>query len=346
MSQSINQQRRRFLGIAGGILAASRFGLIGSAQAQSKPALPAVKVGAHTSIGPVKQINAGVLDTGYVEMGPASGPAVILLHGWPYDIHSYADVAPALAEAGYRVIVPHLRGYGTTRFLSTDTMRSGQPVAVAADIIALMDALKIEKAVLGGYDWGARTANIMAVLWPERCKAMVSVSGYLIGSQAAGKMPLPPKAELQWWYQFYFATERGREGYAKNRHDFAKLIWQLASPQWKFDDATYDRSAVAFENPDHVDIVIHNYRWRLGLAEGEAKYDAFEKTLAQAPVIAIPTITMEGDANGAPHPEPAAYAQKFSGHYEHRTLTGGIGPNLPQEAPQAFVQAIIDVSKV
>ncbi|WP_050386671.1 alpha/beta fold hydrolase [Bradyrhizobium pachyrhizi] len=346
MSQSINQQRRRFLGIAGGILAASRLGFIGSAQAQSKPALPAIKAGAHTTIGPVKQINAGVLDTGYVEMGPASGPAVILLHGWPYDIHSYADVAPALAEAGYRVIVPHLRGYGTTRFLSSDTMRSGQPVAVSADIIALMDALKIEKAVLGGYDWGARTANIMAVLWPERCKAMVSVSGYLIGSQAAGKVPLPPKAELQWWYQFYFATERGREGYAKNRHDFAKLIWQLASPQWKFDDATFDRSAAAFENPDHVDIVIHNYRWRLDLAEGEAKYDPFEKTLAQAPVIAIPTITMEGDANGAPHPEPAAYAKKFSGHYEHRLLIGGIGHNLPQEAPQAFVQAIIDVSKV
>lgn len=346
MSQPINQQRRRFLGIAGGILAASRFGCIGSAQAQSKPALPAIKAGAHTSIGPVKQINAGVLDTGYVEMGPASGHAVILLHGWPYDIHSYADVAPALAEAGYRVIVPHLRGYGTTRFLSSDTMRSGQPVAVAADIIALMDALKIEKAVLGGYDWGARTANIMAVLWPERCKAMVSVSGYLIGSQQAGKMPLPPKAELQWWYQFYFATERGREGYAKNRHDFARLIWHLASPQWKFDDATYDRSAAALENPDHVDIVIHNYRWRLGLAEGEAKYDAFEKTLAQAPVIAIPTITMEGDANGAPHPEPAAYAKKFSRHYEHRLLTGGIGHNLPQEAPQAFIQAIIDVSKI
>lgn len=346
MSQSFNQHRRRFLGIAGGILAASRFGLIGSASAQSKAAAPAIKVGAHTTIGPVKQINAGVLDTGYVEMGPATGPAVILLHGWPYDIHSYADVAPALAEAGYRVIVPHLRGYGSTRFLSSDTMRSGQPVAVAADIVALMDALKIEKAVLGGYDWGARTANIMAVLWPERCKAMVSVSGYLIGSQAAGKLPLPPKAELQWWYQFYFATERGRDGYAKNRHDFNKLIWQLASPQWKFDDATYDRSAVAFENPDHVDIVIHNYRWRLGVAEGEAKYDAFEKTLAQAPVIAIPTITMEGDANGAPHPEPAAYAKKFSGHYEHRQLTGGVGHNLPQEAPQAFVQAIVDVSKV
>ncbi|MGY3528019.1 alpha/beta fold hydrolase [Bradyrhizobium sp. USDA 4452] len=346
MSQSVNQQRRRFLGIAGGILAVSRLGLIGSVQAQANTALPAVKAGSHTTIGPVKQIKAGVLDTGYVEMGPASGPAVVLLHGWPYDIHSYADVAPALAEAGYRVIVPHLRGYGSTRFLSSDTKRSGQPVAVAADIIALMDALKIEKAVLGGYDWGARTANIMAVLWPERCKAMVSVSGYLIGSQAAGKVPLPPKAELQWWYQFYFATERGREGYARNRHDFNRLIWQLASPQWKFDDATYDRSAVAFENPDHVDIVIHNYRWRLGLAEGEAKYDAFEKTLAQAPVIAIPTITMEGDANGAPHPEPAAYAKKFSGHYEHRQLPGSIGHNLPQEAPQAFTQAIIDVSKI
>src|SRR5579872_1896032 len=280
MSQSINQQRRRFLGIAGGIRAASRLGCIGSAEAQSKPALSAVKAGSHTTIGPVKQINAGVLDTGYVEMGPASGPAVILLHGWPYDIHSYADVAPALAEAGYRVIVPHLRGYGTTRFLSSDTMRSGQPVAVAADIIALMDALKIEKAVLGGYDWGARTANIMAVLWPERCMAMVSVSGYLIGSQAAGKVPLPPKAELQWWYQFYFATERGKEGYDKNRHDFNKLIWKLASPQWNFDDATFDRSAASFDNPDHVDIVIHNYRWRQGLVDGERKYDDIEKRLA------------------------------------------------------------------
>ncbi|MBR0801027.1 alpha/beta hydrolase [Bradyrhizobium jicamae] len=347
MSQSINQQRRRFLGIAGSTLAAAGLSIFAVAHAESaaKAALPAIRPGAHTSLGPVKQVQAGVLDVGYVEMGPASGTAVILLHGWPYDIHSYADVAPALAEAGYRVIIPHLRGYGTTRFLSTDTMRSGQPVAVAEDIIALMDALKIEKAVLGGYDWGARTANIMAVLWPERCKAMVSVSGYLIGSQAAGKVPLPPKAELQWWYQFYFATERGREGYAKNRHDFNKLIWQLASPKWNFDDATYDRSAAAFDNPDHVDIVIHNYRWRLGLAEGEAKYDAFEKTLAQGPVIAIPTITMEGDANGAPHPEPAAYAKKFSGYYEHRLVSGGTGHNLPQEAPMAFAQAIIDVDR-
>ena len=347
MSQSVNQQRRHFLGIAGGTLAAAGFGIIAPAHAQSaaKAKLPAIKAGAHASLGPVKQIDAGVVNVGYVEMGPASGPAVILLHGWPYDINAYADVAPALAEAGYRVIIPHLRGYGTTRFLSNDTKRSGQPVAVASDIIALMDALKIEKATLAGFDWGARTANIMAVLWPERCKAMVSVSGYLIGGQQAGKMPLPPKAELQWWYQFYFATERGREGYAKNRHDFNKLIWQLASPKWKFDDAIFDRSAVAFDNPDHVDIVVHNYRWRLDLAEGETKYDAFEKTLAQAPVITVPTITMEGDANGAPHPEPEAYAKKFSGHYEHRLVTGGIGHNLPQEAPQAFAQAVIDVSR-
>ncbi|MBR0756360.1 alpha/beta hydrolase [Bradyrhizobium jicamae] len=345
MFQFIDRGRRRFLGVAGGALLADRLGIIGFASAQSKPALPEVKAGAHTSLGPLKQIDAGVLNVGYVEMGPANGPAVLLLHGWPYDIHSYADVAPALASSGYRVIVPHIRGYGSTHFLSSDTMRSGQPVAVAADMIALLDALKIEKVILGGYDWGARTANIMAALWPERCKAMVSVSGYLIGSQQAGKMPLPPKAELQWWYQFYFATERGREGYEKYRHDFSKLIWQIASPKWNFDDATFDRSAAAFDNPDHVAIVIHNYRWRLGLAEGEARYDAFETTLAQAPVIAVPTITMEGDANGAPHPEPSAYAKKFSGRYEHRTLTGGIGHNLPQEAPQAFAQAIIDIAE-
>jgi pimeloyl-ACP methyl ester carboxylesterase len=270
---------------------------------------------------------------------------VILLHGWPYDIYSYADVAPALASAGYRVIIPYLRGYGSTRFLAQDTVRSGQPVAVAADIVALMDALKIDRATLAGYDWGARTANIIAALWPERCKAMVSVSGYLIGSPEAGKMPLPPKAELQWWYQFYFATERGREGYAKYRHDFAKLIWQIASPKWAFDDATFDRSAAAFDNPDHVDIVVHNYRWRMALADGEARYDALEKKLATFPAIAVPTITMEGDANGAPHPEPSAYAKKFSGKYEHRLITGGIGHNLPQEAPQAFTQAVLDVSE-
>jgi pimeloyl-ACP methyl ester carboxylesterase len=346
MLQPFDHQRRRLLGLAAATVAAARFGFVGTAnaQAQARPAqIPAIKPGTNTSLGPLAQIDAGVLNVGYAETGPAGDPVVILLHGWPYDIHSYADVAPQLAAAGYRVIIPHLRGYGTTRFLSGETMRSGQPVAVAADIIALMDALRIEKAVLGGYDWGARTANIMAALWPERCKAMVSVSGYLIGSQQAGRMPLPPKAELEWWYQFYFATERGRAGYEKYRRDFARLIWQIASPQWRFDDATFERSAAALDNPDHVDIVIHNYRWRLGLADGEAKFDDFEKRLAEAPVIGVPTITMEGDANGAPHPDASAYARKFSGKYEHRLLKGGIGHNLPQEAPQAFAQAIVDV---
>jgi pimeloyl-ACP methyl ester carboxylesterase len=270
---------------------------------------------------------------------------VILLHGWPYDIYSFVDVAPLLAQAGYRVIVPYLRGYGATRFLSNDTMRNGEPAALAVDIVALMDALKIEKATMAGFDWGARSANIIAALWPERCKAMVSVSGYLIGSQEAGKKPLPPSAELQWWYQFYFATERGRAGYDQYRREFSKLIWRLASPKWNFDDATFERSAQAFDNPDHAAIVIHNYRWRLGLAEGEAKYDEFEKRLAHSPVIAVPTITMEGDANGAPHPEPAAYAKMFSGKYSHRTVEGGVGHNLPQEAPQAFAQAVVDVNE-
>jgi pimeloyl-ACP methyl ester carboxylesterase len=279
-------------------------------------------------------------------LGPASGPPVLLLHGWPYDIHSFVEVAPILASAGFRVIVPYLRGYGTTHFLSSETLRNGQQSAVAIDAIALMDALKIEKAVIGGFDWGARTADIVAALWPERCNGLVSVSGYLIGSQAAGKAPLPPQAELQWWYQFYFATERGQAGYDKYRRDFSKLIWRLASPKWNFDDATFGRTAAAFENPDHVAVVIHNYRWRLGLAEGEAKYDALEDQLARAPVISVPTITMEGDANGAPHPPASAYASKFSGRYEHRLVAGGVGHNLPQEAPKAFAQAIIDVAKI
>jgi len=291
----------------------------------------------------LKQIEAGLLNVGYAEAGPLNGPPAILLHGWPYDIHSFVDVAPVLAAKGYRVVVPHLRGYGSTRFLSNETFRTGQPSAIALDIIALMDALKIEKAILAGFDWGARTANIIAALWPERCKAMVSVSGYLIGSQAVGRIPLPPQAELQWWYQFYFATERGRAGYEKYRRDFAKLIWQLASPKWNFDDATFDRSAASFENPDHVAIAIHNYRWRLGLAEGEVKDDELEKRLADAPVITVPAITMEGDANGAPHPDPISYAKKFSGKYLHRTIRGGIGHNLPQEAPQEFVKAVIEV---
>jgi pimeloyl-ACP methyl ester carboxylesterase len=347
MPEEINRDRRRFFGAAAVTLATAQLSLTGPADAQSgqtKPVDgPKIKPGTHTAFGTLKQIDAGVLNVGYAEAGPGDGPVVILLHGWPYDIHSFVDVAPLLASAGFRVIVPHLRGYGTTRFLASESVRNGQPSALALDVIALMDALKIEKATLAGFDWGARTADIVAALWPERCKALVSVSGYLIGSQDAGKMPLPPKAELQWWYQFYFATERGRVGYDKYRRDFAKLIWQLASPKWDFDDATFDRSAAAFDNPDHVAIVVHNYRWRLGIAEGEPKYDDLEKRLAEAPSVSVPTITMEGDANGAPHPEPSAYAKKFSGKYSHRLIEGGVGHNLPQEAPQAFAKAVIDV---
>jgi pimeloyl-ACP methyl ester carboxylesterase len=335
--------RRRLLHGAAVTLAAGQFGALGLVGAQFGATTPAEAAGAHTSFGPLKQINAGLLNVGYAEAGPAGGRAVILLHGWPYDIYSFVDVAPILASAGYRVIVPYLRGYGPTRFLSSETFRNGQPTVVAVDIIALMDALNMKEAILAGFDWGARTADIIAALWPERCKALVSVSGYLIGSQESGKIPLPPPAELEWWYQFYFATERGRAGYDKYRHGFAKLIWQTASPKWRFDDATFDRSAAALDNPDHVAIVIHNYRWRLGLAEGEKKYDELEKRLAAGPVIRVPTITLEGDANGAPHPDPGSYAKKFSGKYSHRTITGGIGHNLPQEAPQAFAKAVVDV---
>jgi len=299
-----------------------------------------------TSFGPLNQIDAGVLNVGYVDAGPPDGKAVVLLHGWPYDIHSYAESAPALQTAGFRVIVPYLRGYGTTRFLSTGTMRNGQQAALAVDVIHLMDALKIESATIAGFDWGARSADVVAALWPERCKALVSVSGYLIGNQAANKAPLPPAAELSWWYQYYFATERGRSGYDKYRRDFAKLIWRSASPQWNFDDDTFDRTAASFDNPDHVDIVIHNYRWRLGAASGENQYDELEKQLATGPDITVPTITVEGDANGAPHPDPKAYASKFTGKYEHRTIGGGIGHNLPQEAPHAFVEAVIDADEL
>jgi pimeloyl-ACP methyl ester carboxylesterase len=346
MSKEIILDRRRFFSTAAMTIAAAQFGIIGSAMAQAsktKPAnIPAIP-GTNKSFGALKQIDAGVLSVGYAEAGPNDGRAVILLHGWPYDIHSFVDVAPVLAKAGYRVIVPYVRGYGTTRFLSGETFRNGQPSALAVDTVALMDALQIKTAILAGFDWGARTAYIVAALWPERCKALVAVSGYLIGSQALGKMPLPPKAELEWWYQYYFATERGRLGYEKYRQDFAKLIWKLASPKWRFDDATFARSAAAFDNPDHVSIVVHNYRWRLALAEGEQKYDDLEKRLAEFPVITVPTITLEGDANGAPHPGPSSYAKKFSGKYTHRLLEGGIGHNLPQEAPQAFAKAVLEV---
>ena len=348
LSENLDLGRRRFFGAAAIGIAATELGLLASANAQAvdgNVAQTSPRGGTSTSFGPLKQIDAGLLNVGYAEAGPADGPAVLLLHGWPYDIHSFVDVTPLLASAGYRVIVPYLRGYGSTRFLSSETVRNGQQSVVALDIIALMDALKIEKATLGGFDWGARTADIIAALWPERCKALVSVSGYLIGSQEAGKAPLPPEAEVQWWYQFYFATERGRIGYDKNRRDFAKLIWQLASPKWEFDDATFDRSAGSFDNPDHVAVVIHNYRWRLALADGESKYDDLETKLAMGPVISVPTITLEGDANGAPHPDPSAYAKKFTGKYANRIIKGGVGHNLPQEAPRAFAEAVIDAAE-
>jgi pimeloyl-ACP methyl ester carboxylesterase len=339
--------RRQFLGAAATGIAAAHLGVGRSVPARlaanAGRSGVAMQPGSHTSFKSIKQINAGLLNVGYAEDGPAEGRPVMLLHGWPYDIYSFVDVAPSLASRGYRVIVPFLRGYGTTHLLSSDTVRNGQPSVVALDIVALMDALKIQKAILAGFDWGGRTGDIIAALWPERCIGLVSVSGYLIGSQASGKIPLPPAAEYSWWYQFYFATDRGRDGYDKNRHDFNKLIWHQASPKWNFADATFDRTAAAFDNPDHVAIVIHNYRWRQGLAQGEPKYDQYESRLAQAPVIAVPSITLEGDANGAPHGPPSSYANKFSGKYEHRTITPGIGHNLPQEAPQAFVKAVIDV---
>ena len=331
----VDQVRRTILGFAAMTAAAEFAPVVGSSEARA--ATP-------VALPPLRHIQAGLLDIAYAEFGPPDGQVAILLHGWPYDIWSFAEAGPALAAQGYRVIAPYVRGYGPTRFLSADTVRNGQPSVVALDTLTMMDSLGIRSAVLAGFDWGARSADIIAALWPERCKGLVSVSGYLIGSQASGMVPLPPDQELQWWYQFYFATDRGKAGYEKNRHDFNQLIWRLASPKWGFNDATYERTAAAFDNPDHVDIVIHDYRWRQGLAPGEAKYDDIEAKLAAAPVIGVPTITMEGDANGAPHPPPAAYRSKFVGRYEHRNVGVGVGHNLPQEAPQAFVKAIVDVT--
>ena len=342
MHTQLNRRSKRPLFLAFALL---QFGVMGMASAE----MPEINVPtpvSQSAFDALKHVKAGLLDVAYAEVGPANGQAVILLHGWPYDIDSYAQVAPLLAAKGYRVLIPYARGYGDTHFLSAKTPRNGQPAALASDVIDFMDALNIKQAVLGGYDWGARSADIVSALWPERVKALVSVSGYLIGNQAAGKNPLPPKAELQWWYQFYFATDRGAAGYQKNTHDFAKLIWQTASPQWKFDDATFDRSAKGLQNPDHVAITVFNYRWRLGLVQGESQYEPLEQKLAQAPSIGVPTITLEGDANGAPHPAPEDYAKRFTGKYEFRLINGGIGHNLPQEAPEAFAKAIIDADKL
>jgi pimeloyl-ACP methyl ester carboxylesterase len=337
--------RRQLLRTAGLAIAVAQFGTACGPPIPigSRSVVAVVNSTALTSFGPIKHVDAGELNVGYADVGPADGPVAILLHGWPYDIHTFADVAPLLAAQGYRVVVPYLRGYGSTTFLSNDTFRNAQPLAVALDIVALMDVLGIDKATFGGFDWGARTSNIVAALWPDRVKAMVSVSGYLIGAQDAGHMPLPPDAEYQWWYQYYFATDRGRAGYDRYRYDFNRLMWRTASPRWSFDDTTFERTAASFANPDHVDIVMHNYRWRLGLANGDPKYDDLENQLAVGPLISVPTITLEGDANGAPHADPSSYASKFSGKYVHRTITGGIGHNLPQEAPQAFADAVADV---
>jgi pimeloyl-ACP methyl ester carboxylesterase len=342
MNHFVGSNRRRLLQAA-----AAYAGLAPLAMAAGSPATPDDgEAQASAALGPIRQIDAGVLNVGYVDLGSRDAPVVLLLHGWPYDIHSFDDVAPRLVAAGFRVVVPYIRGYGSTRFLSAQTLRNGQPSAVAADAIALMDALHIDSAVVAGFDWGARTACIIAALWPKRCRGIVSVSGYLIGSQEDGRKPLPPAAEYLWWYQFYFATERGAAGYAANRFEFNRLIWTLASPQWRFGAATYKRSAESFDNPDHVAVVLHNYRWRLGLAQGEARFDEIELALAAAPSIAVPTITMEGDANGAPHPAPSSYAGKFKGRYEHRNLSGGIGHNLPEEAPVEFAKAVIDVARL
>jgi pimeloyl-ACP methyl ester carboxylesterase len=345
MDESIDVDRRRFVSSALATLAAVELRGLERAGAARRHGAPSRQGVVHQPIGPVKQIDAGVLDVGYVDAGRTTAPVVVLLHGWPYDIHSFDEVVPLLTASDHRVIVPYLRGFGTTRFLSAASPRNGQQAALAVDVIALMDALEIDRAVVAGFDWGARTAAIVAALWPGRCRGLVSVSGYLIGSRAASRAPLPPEAELAWWYQYYFATERGRAGYEKYRREFAKLIWQLGSPKWLFDDATFDRSAASFDNPDHVSIVIHNYRWRLGLVEGESRYDDLERRLAAAPSITVPTITLEGDANGAPHPAASAYVGKFSGKYAHRVVTEGIGHNLPQEAPGAFAQAIEAVTR-
>ena len=340
MPDRIDAERRRLLGAAFVTLAAAELSGLDAFSNDRRPAALGGQREIPPPLGPVKQIDAGVLNVGYVEAGSATGPAVILLHGWPYDIHSFDEVGPLLTASGYRVIVPYLRGFGTTRFLSATTARNGQQAALAVDVVALMDALGIDRAIIAGFDWGARTAAIVAALWPQRCTGLVSVSGYLIGSREGNRAPLPPKAELAWWYQYYFATERGRAGYEKYRREFGKLIWQLASPKWSFDDRTFDRTAASFDNPDHASIVVHNYRWRLGLAEGESRHDDLERRLAMAPIIGVPTITLEGDANGAPHPDPSAYAAKFSGRYAHRLIEGGVGHNLPQEAPKAFADAI------
>lgn len=331
---------RRQFSVLAGVAAAGTAVAACAPTATSTPSAPSPA--GNTTFRSFAQVDAGLLNVGYAEDGPADGPPVILLHGWPYDVHSYVDVAPILAARGFRVIVPFLRGFGSTRFLSDATFRNGQQAAVAEDVIALMDALEIPKAVVAGFDWGARSADVVAALWPQRCRALVSVSGYIVVDLVANRAPLPPRAEYGWWYQYYFATDRGEAGYRQNTHDFNKLIWTNASPTWAFDDATYDRSAAAFTNPDHVDVVIHNYRWRQGLAPGESRYDDLERRLAAKPAITVPAITISSDFDG-PAKDGAAYRHLFTGKYAHRVLDG-IGHNVPQEAPRQFADAVVEVA--
>jgi pimeloyl-ACP methyl ester carboxylesterase len=347
MSRLPNQKRRYLLGAAALGVASVEWGLPLVARAQSvgqataasagEPALPIKR------LQPIKQVHAGVLDIGYYEAGPADGPVVLLLHGFPYDIHSYIEVAPILAAKGYRVVVPHLRGYGTTRFLDADTPRSGEQAALGADVIALMDALKIPKAVLAGYDWGGRAACVVAALWPERCAGLLSVNSYLIQDIAKAGKPLPAKVERGFWYQFYFTTERGRAGLAANRKDIARVMWPDNSPTWHFDEATFERSAAAFDNPDYVDVVIHSYRHRLGVAEGYPQYAELQRRLAAQPLITVPTVTLDGDSDGVvPATDGKGQAALFTRRTHH--IVKGVGHNVPQEAPVVFAEMVLAVA--
>jgi pimeloyl-ACP methyl ester carboxylesterase len=294
---------------------------------------------------PLRHVDAGVLTIAYYEAGPADGPAVMLLHGFPYDIHSYVDVAPMLAGEGCRVIVPYLRGYGPTRFRDPATPRSGEQAAIGADLMALMDALSITRAVFAGYDWGGRAACVGAALWPDRCIGLVSVNSYLIQNIAKAMMPAKPEQEVALWYQYYFQLERGRAGLAANRREIARILWEQWSPDWDFDDATFDRSAAAHDNPDYVDVVIHSYRHRFGLAAGDPRYADLQRRLAPLPPITVPAVTLDGDADGVlPASDGRASAAKFTGRRVHRVVPG-VGHNVPQEAPEAFAAAVMELVK-
>lgn len=296
-------------------------------------------------LDPLRQVDAGVLDIAYYEAGPAEGPVVMLLHGFPYDIHSFVDVAPQLAAKGCRVIVPYLRGYGPTRFRDPATPRSGEQAAIGADLIALMDAVGVKRAVFAGYDWGGRAACVGAALWPDRCAGLVCVNSYLIQDIARAMVPAKPEREVPLWYQYYFQVERGRAGLAANRRGIANLLWRQWSPNWHFDAATFERTAVAFDNPDYVDIVIHSYRHRFGLADGDPQYADIQRRLAALPVITVPAITLDGEADGvAPATDGTATAAKFAGHRTHRVVPHA-GHNLPQEEPEAFAAAVMEMIK-